>query len=117
MNRRAVNKYGSSFVNNLNARGKVQGLSAGGEPGSAPRANKGSSRWIDSGKAYQSMPMSGFFYSGEAQSVALAEDIDAASAMRAEREEKAGGYKKNEKEGFKESIAWHCFIYWFKYGS
>ena len=86
MNRRAVNKYGSSFMHNLNARGKVQGLSAGGEPGSALRANKGSSRWIDSGKAYQSMPMSGFFYSGEAQSVALAEDIDAASAMRAERE-------------------------------
>ena len=86
MNRRAVNKYGSSFMHNLNARGKVQGLSTGGEPGSALRANKGSSRWIDSGKAYQSMPMSGFFYSGEAQSAALAEDIDAASAMRAERE-------------------------------
>lgn len=88
MNRRAVNKYGSSFMHNLNARGKIQGLNAGGEPGSALRANKGSSRWIDSGRAYQSMPMSGFFYSGEAQSAALAEDIDAASAMRAERERK-----------------------------
>jgi len=88
MNRRAVNKYGSSFMHNLNARGEIQGLNAGGEPGSALRANKGSSRWIDSGRAYQSMPMSGFFYSGEAQSVALAEDTDAASAMRAERERK-----------------------------
>jgi TP901 family phage tail tape measure protein len=88
MNRRAVNKYGSSFMHNLNARGEIQGLNAGGEPGSALRANKGSSRWIDSGRAYQSMPMSGFFYSGEAQSVALTEDTDAASAMRAERERK-----------------------------
>ena len=64
-------------MHNLNSRGKIPGFSAGGSTIS-----------VDSGRRYQSMPMSGFFYSGQAGNVGYEEDQQAIQQVMQERKRK-----------------------------
>ena len=86
MSREAVAKYGGSFMHGLNAGGKIPGYSNGGfAAGVAPTSTQ-----YKSGKAYQSMPMSGFFYS-QSGNVGLQQDSESlrdalAEKRRAEQE-------------------------------
>jgi uncharacterized protein YktA (UPF0223 family) len=89
MGRDAVNKYGGAFMHSLNAGGKIPGFSNGGAvPGSAVSAGFGGGKHVVSERAYQSKPMSGYFYSGQAGSVALQEDESALMGVLAAEEKK-----------------------------
>ena len=88
MSREAVNKYGGSFMHGLNARGKAPGFSSGGrtiQPGSQLSVNPGS---FDSGRKYQRRQMSGFFYSGQGNTMGMREDQETVRGIIAEREAK-----------------------------
>jgi hypothetical protein len=80
--------------------GAVKRFSAGGPaPGSALAANFGPGKGVDSGRAYQSMPMSGFFYSGQAESVAIQEDVDSMNEiLREEKKRKMEALQKKMKK-------------------
>jgi hypothetical protein len=85
----AVSKYGGAFMHSLNAGGKIPGFSNGGAvPGSAVSAGFGGGKHVVSERAYQSKPMSGYFYSGQAGSVALQEDESALMGVLAAEEKK-----------------------------
>lgn len=67
--------------------GSIRGFADGGAvPGSAVSAGFGGGKHVVSGRAYQSKPMSGYFYSGQAGSVALQEDESALMGVLAEEE-------------------------------
>jgi hypothetical protein len=80
--------------------GAVKRFSAGGPaPGSALAANFGPGKGVESGRAYQSMPMSGFFYSGQAESVAIQEDVDSMNEiLREEKKRKMEALQKKMKK-------------------
>jgi len=89
MSREAVNKYGGSFMHGLNAGGGVPGFSGGGAaPGSAKAANFGGARAYDSGRKYQSMPMSAMFYAGQTQTMGMQEDAEKIQEIISEEERK-----------------------------
>jgi len=87
MGRDAVAKYGGAFMHGLNAGGKIPGYSNGGAPGSALAANFGGGRGYESGRAYQSRAMSGFFYS-QSGNVGLSEDTSTIMGILQEEERK-----------------------------
>jgi TP901 family phage tail tape measure protein len=68
----------------------IPGFSNGGMAGSALAANFGGAgnEGVNSGRRYQSMPMSGFFYSGQAGNVGLDEDIASMQGVLQERKRK-----------------------------
>jgi TP901 family phage tail tape measure protein len=69
--------------------GSIRGFADGGAvPGSAVSAGFGGGKHVVSGRAYQSKPMSGYFYSGQAGSVALQEDESALMGVLAAEEKK-----------------------------
>jgi hypothetical protein len=78
-----VNRYGGAFMHSLNVSSRPPGYSNGGAaqedplPGSALASGH---LGYKSGKKYQSLPMSGFFYS-ESGNVALSEDADTYAGM------------------------------------
>jgi len=53
---------------------KIPGFNDGGEVGSALAANFGGARVYESGRKYQSKPMSSMFYAGQTQTLGLQED-------------------------------------------
>lgn len=101
MGKDAVAKYGGAFMHSLNAGGKIPGFSNGGAPGSALAANFGGGRAYESGRAYQSRAMSGFFYA-KSGNVGLAEDTSALQGILAEEERKRreAEAKKAKKKAF-----------------
>ena len=88
MSREAVNKYGGSFMHGLNAGGRIPGFSNGGSPGSALAANFGGGRAYESGRKYQSMPMSSMFYAGQTQTIGMQEDAQKIQEIISEEERK-----------------------------
>ena len=89
MGRSAAKKYGGGFMHSLNARGKIPNYSMGGDTmqeygmGGIPRYNTGGDI---SNRKYRRRQMSGFFYSGQANSIGLKEDEQTMRGIFAERE-------------------------------
>ncbi len=105
MGRDAVNKYGGAFMHGMNAGGNVPGFSNGGATGSALASNFGGGRGYESGRAYQSKAMSGFFYS-QSGNVGLGEDRESLLGVLAEeeRQRQAAAAKKAKKKALLKQI-------------
>jgi TP901 family phage tail tape measure protein len=116
MNAGAVNKYGGSFMHQINAKGKIPGYSAGGSApmhsqaqrmlglnrrretvNGRPVVSQGGLERVDTGKRYSKMPMSGFFYS-QADNRQLEEGANMMGVvMEARQKRKQEAYEKKAK--------------------
>ena len=106
MSRGAVNKYGGSFMHEMNAVGNMPKFSNGGAaPGSAIASDFGGGRGVASGRAYQSKAMSGFFYS-QSGNVGIGEDKDLllSELQEEEKARQAAAAKKAKRKAFYKQI-------------
>jgi hypothetical protein len=98
MNRGAVSKYGTAFMHNLNSGIGIQQFAEGGDVGSHVSAGM-----KDTGKKYRKRNVSGFFLSGAAGNVALADDArdtqdEYNESMQKWREDQQKRYEKKAKK-------------------